>query len=435
MGFLLFVLVNTALFIRPSEIIPDLEAIPIYNILISSCLLFSFPALLKELSPRRLVDTPISVCILGLMGAVALSHLSHYNLSYTWMFGLEFIKIVLYYLLLVALLDSPARLRRFLDCLVGLIGLVSVLSLLHYQGILTIPGMKVAERTEVHSATGQVYEVLQLYGAGIFSDPNDLSVMLTVGLGLSLYKLGDRSSALRWLWVAPLIVFGYTISLTHSRGGFLAMLACAMGVFGARFGWKRAIPVAAVVLPLIFVLFAGRQTDLNTSSGTGQSRIQLWSLSMSAFRRVPLFGLGAGLLPDEIGHEAHNSYIQAYAELGFFGGTCFVGMYTCAFGGLQRLGPYLERIHDPELRRMRPYLLGIAAGYATGMLTLTRLYINPTYIVPGLVAVYLRLVAADVPSPLPVPRFDSRLVGRLIATSALVLGFFYVCVRVFARFG
>ena len=60
MGFLLFVLVNAALFIRPSEIVPALEAIPIYNILISSCLLVSLPVVQKELTGRSLVETPIT---------------------------------------------------------------------------------------------------------------------------------------------------------------------------------------------------------------------------------------------------------------------------------------------------------------------------------------------------------------------------------------
>jgi len=208
-GFFLFILVNAALFIRPSEIVPGLEAIPIYNILISSCLLVSFPVVQKELTSRVLVETPISVCVVGMQAAVMLSHLSRYDLTYTKDAGIDFLKITLYYLLLVALLDSPARLRRFLGCLVVMIGVVTALSLLHYYGVVSIASMRVAERTEVNSATGEVYKVLQLYGTGIFSDPNDLCLILMMGMGLSLYQLDNRGSALRWIWLVPLAVFGY----------------------------------------------------------------------------------------------------------------------------------------------------------------------------------------------------------------------------------
>jgi putative inorganic carbon (hco3(-)) transporter len=435
MGFLLFVLVNAALFIRPSEVIPDLAEVPIYNILISSCVLICLPGVRKELTGRRLFNTPITVCVLGLLVAVVLSHLSHYHLSYARNDGLEFLKIVVYYLLVVAVLKSPARLHRFLVYLAGMIGAVTVLSLLHYHGILSIAFMRVTERTETHSATGELYTVDQLYGTGIFADPNDLCLVLMIGIGLSLYGLGTRRSARSWLWAVPLVAFAYTLYLTKSRGGFLAMLACVLATSFSRFGWRKTIPIAALLLPALIVLFAGRQTDLSTSSGTGQQRIQLWAMSLAILRRMPLFGLGYGRIAEEIGHDSHNSFVHTFAELGYFGGTLFVGMYACAYWGLRRADRFRRQISDPRLRRMGPYLFGIAAGYAVGMFSLSRAYINPTYLIPGLVVAYLRLVAAATPVPVPLPRLDARLAGRLIATSAAALVMLYIYVRMFARFG
>jgi hypothetical protein len=325
-GFFLFMLVNAALFIRPSELVADLDGVPVYNILISSCILFSLAVIRKEISFRRLVETPISMCVLGMQAAVMLSHLSHFNLGYTRYFSIEFIKFVIYYLLLVGLVDSTARLHRFLGCLAAMIGVIAALALLHYHGGITIGAMKVVEREEIDPTTGQLSSVVQLYGTGIFSDPNDLALVLMMGIGLSLYRLDNQESLFRWFWVMPLGLFGYTLALTNSRGGFLAMLVCVLVIFVGRFGWKKAIPVAAVLVPLMLVLFAGRQTNISASSGTGQQRIQLWAASLSVFRTVPIFGIGAGLLTDTIGKEAHNSFVQAYAELGFFGGTLFLGM-------------------------------------------------------------------------------------------------------------
>lgn len=435
MGFFLLVLVNAVLFVRPSELIPDLAAVPIYNILITCCLLTSIPALQRELSARSLAATPINLCVVGLQAAVALSHLAHFNLTYTKDISLDFLKVLLYYLLVVALLDTPERLRRFLTWLGVLIGMVALLSMLHYHGVIKIELMQVAERSEVDSTTGQVYKVLQLYGTGIFSDPNDLCAILMTGIGISLYKVDDRRSAIRWVWAVPLLGFAYTLFLTKSRGGFLAMLGCLMAAFMARFGWKRAIPVAGVVLPLMFVLFAGRQTDLSATTGTGQSRVQLWAMSLGQFRQSPFFGIGAHLLPDAIGAESHNSFVHCYAELGFFGGTLFLGMFLCALVGLIRLGRCQEEIGDPDLRRMRPYLVGIVAGYVTSIMSLSRPYINPTYLVPALVAAYFRLVAADASSPLPLPRVDARSVRRLVLASAGFVVLMSIYVRLFGRFG
>jgi O-antigen ligase len=285
------------------------------------------------------------------------------------------------------------------------------------------------------SDSGEVYSVYQLFGTGIFSDPNDLCLLLTIGIGLSLYLLGDRRSAVRWFWVVPLLGFIYALYLTKSRGGFLAMLGCILAFCLARFGWKKAIPVVAILLPLMFVLFAGRQTNLSTSSGTGQGRIQYWAMAFPLFRESPLFGIGGGMLPGFIHHDAHNSYVTGYVDLGFFGGTLFLGVYACAFWGLFQLGRFQDQIQDPELRRIRPYLLAMAAGYATGMLSLTRTYINPTYLLPAVTAAYLRLAAADARVPLPLPRVDAWHVRRLVALSIVFIACTYAYIRLFARFG
>src|SRR5262249_38202472 len=100
MSFYLFILVNAVLFVRPAEIVPELEGAPIYEVVILVCLAASAVAVLQQLTARSLGRRPITVCVLGLLVAVVLSHLSHGSLGEAGTFGLLFVKIVLYYLLL-----------------------------------------------------------------------------------------------------------------------------------------------------------------------------------------------------------------------------------------------------------------------------------------------------------------------------------------------
>ncbi len=67
------------------------------------------------------------------------------------------------------------------------------------------------------------------------------------------------------------------------------------------------------------------------------------------------------------------------------------------------------------------------------MLTSTRSYSLPTYMIVGLNAAYLRIVGEH--STLPIGRFDSRLAKRLAAVSTVVLSVFYVYVRLKVRHG
>ncbi len=122
-----------------------------------------------------------------------------------------------------------------------------------------------------------------------------------------------------------------------------------------RFGWRMAVLIGAALLPVLFVFFAGRQTDLSTSGGTGQERIQLWSEGLVQFRQSPLFGIGRDRFDQEVGLVAHNSYVHAFAELGFLGGMFFVGAFVLALGSLYRLSADGRHILDPDLRRMHPY--------------------------------------------------------------------------------
>jgi hypothetical protein len=94
-----FLLLNATLFMRPAEIVPDLNGLPIYEVIILGCLLATAPEIVKRLQQRSLADNPITVCVLGMLVAVVASRLFQGDLARAHYYGEEFLKIVLYYLL------------------------------------------------------------------------------------------------------------------------------------------------------------------------------------------------------------------------------------------------------------------------------------------------------------------------------------------------
>jgi O-antigen ligase len=272
--------------------------------------------------------------------------------------------------------------------------------------------------------------VRRLQATGPFHDPNDLCVLLVVGILLASCGLTDRRKGpWRLAWLGPLFILFYALALTQSRGGFLALLGGLCVFLHARFGWSATLGLGALLLPALFVVFAGRQTDISTTAGTGQERIQIWSDGLMLFREAPLFGVGMNEFEVFVGHVAHNSYLQAFAELGIFGGILFVGAFFVAFATLRSLGTQGRRIVDPELRRLHPYLTGAVAGYAVGMFTLTLNYIVPTYLVLGLAMSCGRLAATS--PPVPTLCFDLKLMGRCAGVAVLFLVGLTIFVRLF----
>src|SRR5579884_246471 len=118
MAFALFIILNAVLFVRPAEIVQPLEGLPIYELLILACFLAAGDKLLREFSLSSLRAKPVTVCVLGLLAAVVLSQLRHFRIGEALQSAVELGKIVAYFMLLVAVVDTPQRLRKFLLFLV-----------------------------------------------------------------------------------------------------------------------------------------------------------------------------------------------------------------------------------------------------------------------------------------------------------------------------
>jgi O-antigen ligase len=427
MQFALFILLNAVLFVRPADLLPELEKASIYEAVILLCLAASAPALLAQLAPARLGRRPLTVAVLGLLGAVVLSQLARGSLGETLTQGTMFLKIVLYYLLLVAVVDTPGKLRRFLGWVAGFVLVVTALSLLQHHEVINLPALAAIQQGEFDPETGEYFTFPRLCGTGIFNDPNDLSVILVVGMMICLSRLGEPGGA-RFLWLGPLLVMGYALTLTQSRGGLLALFAALASLFVGRFGVRKAVLLGAPVLVGVLVLFGGRQTrlDLDNQDDTGLHRIKLWRDGLVLLKSSPVFGIGAGRYAEECGLVAHNSFIHAYTELGVVGGALFLMGFVTPLTALHRFGRRAAHL-DPTLRALRPCVMACVAGMAGGMISLSRVYTLTPYLILGVATVYLGLAAAT--DPAAVPRFTPRLFTRWLFFG----GAFVVCADVFVR--
>ena len=112
-------LANAMLFIRPSELIPELYAVEIYRYVILACLAVSLPLVVQQFAVRYAGVPPIVTCVVLLLPAVFLSGLYHGNVELMQDSLIEYGKILIYFLLLIALITdtaiSGARVARELD--------------------------------------------------------------------------------------------------------------------------------------------------------------------------------------------------------------------------------------------------------------------------------------------------------------------------------
>ncbi len=418
MGFFLFTLVNGTYFIRPSEVFGIEELTNTFFVLILACLCVSVTAVLNFLFAKPLDNQPVMICILGILLFVPLPFLFSGDLNGAYRAGLMFFKIVIYYLLLVSVVNTGPRLKSFVGWILVFSTILAIVSVLNMHGVVNLEKVQILSDRRIDPMTGEPQGGERLIGWGIFADPNEMCVLLAALLPLAIYFLVDqKAGVMKIVWLASVLVFTYAIFMTRSRGGFLALIA-GLSVLGFRIvgGQKTAILAFFGMLLMVFV-GGGRQTEISFTTNTAQSRIELWSDWMMTFRSNPFVGAGVSLDSEEgtevspfAGeHLAHNSYLQAFADMGFPGGVCFLGAFCLSLWTIRSLGASDAVLVDPDQHRLQPFLLGAVTAYAVGLISLTLTYAVTTYLVIGLATAFVRVNVTQ--PPLPPLRFDAKYVG------------------------
>jgi hypothetical protein len=433
LGYGLFLLVIGALLVRPGDLHPSLYVVPLYEMLIVPCILASLGALLDELSWRRIVSTPTTVCVLGLWATLVVSGVVNGKWEAAFNFGLiEYGKIVLTYLLMLAVVTTPRRLRGLMATIVIYNVIATGIAVLHYHGLINIQAIELLELREgeprINPTTGTFMTVRRMAGTGVFGDPNDMCEYVAVALTLSLAFLLDRGGGpWRCFWLAPMAFLAYAMTLTRSRGGLLAAAVGMVALGVARTRSRRAIIAVGLLAVLAVGVVGGRQGSIEFSSGTGKSRLELWTMSLPLLRGSPIFGVGPNQFVTYAGHVAHNSFVEAYADLGVVGGTLHFGAYFYAILMLWRLGSPQLRPVDPYLGRLLPFMFAAQTAYAAGEMSLTHPFAFVTASLLGMSAATIRMAQPD-PPPAG-SQFSVKLLARMAAVGLSL----YIALIFFAK--
>lgn len=226
-------------------------------------------------------------------------------------------------------------------------------------------------------ASGRLY----LLPVGKYSNPNDLALVLLVGLPfLWLITRYERRLGIRTLvWSAACLAVIWIVLQTGSRGGFVAMLGMTLISFmRASLGTKLIlITVVLVLIPCMLLLMPssikaryatliqnGEEIDPSESQAefavsSEENRLLLLQKSLVFTVRRPVFGGGAGNFTVMVMHEfealhivgahreSHNTYTQISSELGIPALLFFV---AAVVGNIRRLSRAIRaKIFDSAL--------------------------------------------------------------------------------------
>jgi len=335
MGFVLSILYFVTYYLTPHALFGPLAAIRIELILPLLILSLSIPSLMKSF----MLKTLQSLALIGLAIASSLSVL----IGVHWAGGalsafLGFQAILFTYFVICLHINSKKRLQILvlmllfvclfviahgsIDLLHGIPASAHNLSDDKYRANLEIWRIEhpyvMPAGNDQPAGSDQGGETYRLKGLGEINDPNDFGQLLVCVIPLVFIFWKPKSGPRNFVFVIlPVSALLYGAYLTHSRGALLALIAMTVVAARRRIGTLPALLIAGGLFAAAMALNFTGGRDISASAGA--DRRELWSGSLQLLKSHPLFGVGAGNLPDYLGQTAHNSVMVCAAELGLFG--------------------------------------------------------------------------------------------------------------------
>jgi hypothetical protein len=414
----LFWLYLLLVFLRPQEVLPGLENVPLLQITLMLCLFLWLVSKDKDLSlpPFALIAClfvyiPLTVGLSGWWGGVPPA------------FGAMAPVVSIFLISSKAARELPA-LHSYMWAT------IACACLLVYHSMV-----------QLHTGIGPLTDVLpqkgRPYYVGIFADPNDLGQLFVIALAFSIYLLIiSRRRAVQLLLCASAAWLLYGLILADSRGALLAVLVLS-GLEGWRRYGKIAVGVsAALALPALAAVT--RLSEMSADEESAVGRIQAWYQGMQMLLVHPLLGVGFGNFTVFNERTAHNFVVLPMAELGIVGLTLWLGiiwyalrmLWWIAYGphapAAKSVGPAVAPAIAAEIAAARGLLMTFV-GFIVSALFLSQSYKLPLFLLCGLAVARFSAASRVLPNP-PRYRLTKDLPWIVGMTLALVVAI-YVFVK------
>jgi O-antigen ligase len=411
-GLLLFL---ALLYLRPEESFPALAGARM-TLTVSLVALFAWAVNALLCRERLLLHLPVVRCCLGfVVVALVSTAIAVPDFGALIDIGQEMLKLLILFVLVIHLVNTESRLRAAMSAILLFTAIVGARTIWQY-----LHGEALVQDGEARALA-----------TGIFGDPNDLALAMAMALPLALGSAFGKVRGWTRLWsfvTIPILI--WTIFVTNSRGGMLALGAAVFLFFGKKLG-RVGVVVGAVAALLLFSFGPSRLSQMSAEEDSAQGRVEAWQAGMEMLQSSPIWGVGKDQFTEHHWLTAHNSFVLCLGELGLAGTAFWLGLFYFAIrDGRRVVDPVASTgAADPmsdenppsrtaslrsQTQRSQPALLQICLiTFMVGGFFLSRTYIPPLYVYLGLAVAAARVEADRAGQSLPPARMRDW--GNLVA--------------------
>lgn len=373
-----------------------------YNLLFAGVTLFSY--LVMKDKPKFKLSGTGGLVLLFFAWTTVSTLLGVGRPDMAWDIWNRFMKVVLLFIFVLAVVENKLHLDFFLGCVVLSVGFYADLEALKFI------------------ASGGGHKIQGINGH-VLGDRNELAVAFVMLLPLCVYLMRDygrRSRLLSAFLLATIVLTVAAIIGTESRGGFIALLALGAYFFiKSEHKMMAAVMLAVLALGMSQVVTSEWISRIDTIDNANQDasfmgRVVAWKLSLILAAHNPFFGGGfKGLenftvwsnlsqefssfpwfytgseVPDPAkARAAHSIYFQVLGDHGFAGLAIYLSILGASFMRARRI-VHLARVQwAPEWITQAAITLQLTLfAFCVGGAALSFAYFDLTFAVVGLLIV------------------------------------------------
>jgi probable O-glycosylation ligase (exosortase A-associated) len=351
------------LLLAPQTVIPALKTLRIALIAGGLAIVaHMFDSTLRR-RPILAASPEVATVVMLLVWAVLTIPLSYWPSGSVALLSDQYIKAIVFFWLIAALITTRERLRVFLWALALCSIPLAVTALVHFQS-----------GVYVTSNAAPLQRIAGL--SGLTGNPNDLALTLNLLAPITGALLfASRGLIARMVAGGALLLSFPAVIVTFSRAGFLTLCAIAIAsllCFVRRRAVAPAVALVVVACGVMQFLPAGYLDRLNTiadidadQTGSAQGRWTDYQLSLQFVAQNPVIGAGLGqdiLALDRLRarptwRSVHSAYLEYAVDLGVPGLVLFLALLVQSVRSARRVE--IRAARDPAVRDLSLFASGV----------------------------------------------------------------------------
>ena len=235
---------------------------------------------------------------------------------------------------------------------------------------------------------------LQVIWYGILQDPNDLGMLLIAFMPYMINRFLYQGLAFtrKIFWLIAILVIGYTVILTNSRGSMLSLIGGLACFYIIKKRSMAGYVIAALMALALLAIAPSRMGELGSGDHSAMGRIYAWILALELLAMSPIFGIGAKHFLDFHYLTTHNSYVLAMVENGIVGFIGYFGLIALSVYTMVKVAYAL----DDEKRSTEVIsLVSGMIGVLISIFFISRTYVLLPFLYIAIMMTYIRVYCPE----------------------------------------